>query len=446
MLSNHHPRLIAIARLFRPGCCLAVAGWLCIGAFVRQGHADVPVPARVLNPLTVEEAWNVVRLATANVERLLEEKRIDEVTPQISLCSPSLRLIGRNSSPAMTPAEWNDRLASSFRSINLIARDALSGNLDGARAVFRALQATLDELARGVDRKVIDGEVYHCLNHPDVVAFQPGGRCDKCQSPLVVRRIPYSFVYVSPKEPHLKMTASVVDAAPAGEARRVILRLQDQAGHPLAPSDCIISHTRVVHAFAVDESLKVLQFLDVSPGEAAGDYATSYASPDGAAYRVWAAVIPAVTGLEEFPRVDLPGTKGSAPSGDGVDTLSASVAGLRFQLAPLIGGSAQMGSGAGQLQILQLDINDDRGQPVTTLEPFLNVFAQLVAIYDDRETVALFHPTGGDILREDVRGGPHLTFKVFWPKAGFVRLFCVVKEGGRTVVAPFALTISKPTS
>lgn len=446
MASNRHSRSPFIVRLSRPACLVAAAGWLCIGAVVRQGHADVPVPARVLNPITVEEAWNVVRLATANVERLLEEKRIDEVTPQISLCSPSLRLIGRNASTTMPPAEWNSRLASSFRSINLIAQDALSGNLDGARTVFRALQATIGELGRGVDRRVIEGEVYHCLNHPDLIAFQPGGKCDKCQSSLVVRRIPYSFIYVSPKEPMVKMSASIAGETDEGERRRVMLQIQDSSGHPLKPSDWIVSHTKTVHAFVVDEGLQDFQFLDVSPGEAPGDYETTYAPRQGAGYRLWAAVIPAATGLEEFPRVDLNGTKEAGIVGDKVDALTASAADLTFHLAPLIGGNGTMGPVEGQLQILQLEVIHAQGEPVSSLEPFLNSFAQLVAIHEDRETVALFHPTGGDVLREDVRGGPRLTFKVFWPKAGFVRLFCVVKEGGKSVVASFALNISKPTS
>lgn len=55
--------------------------------------ADVAVPQRIMQPRTVEEAWNVVRLVTANVDRLVREKRAQEVAPQISLISASLRLI-----------------------------------------------------------------------------------------------------------------------------------------------------------------------------------------------------------------------------------------------------------------------------------------------------------------------------------------------------------------
>ncbi len=58
-------------------------------------RAHVPLPESVLNPQTEPEAWNVLRLAVANIERLVREDRLGEVPDQASLCSPALRTLAR---------------------------------------------------------------------------------------------------------------------------------------------------------------------------------------------------------------------------------------------------------------------------------------------------------------------------------------------------------------
>ncbi len=427
-------------------------------AFARLAIADVPVPPPVLNPTTIEESWNVVRLATANVSRLLDEKRIDEVTPQISLCSPALRMIARHPTPGVDEAIWNAHIADCFRSVNLMAQNGLQGNLDGANAVFANFQASLSALRKGVDLKIVEAEVFHCPNHPEILALQAGRQCDICKTALLPRRIPYSFIYVTPKDPVVKMSATRVSTSSSssgeGEKTPISLQLRDRKGQPVTPAELIISHSKPVHAFIVDESLRELQLLDVSPTNTSGEFSTSFApSSNASAQRLWAAVIPAATGLQEFPRIDIP-SKGSSDSSatppaaplQESDTLSASVANWRFRLTPVQGRTSGALPTAGQLQILQLEVTDEQGHPVSNLEPLLNAFSHLVAVYKDRETVSLFHPTGGDILREDLRGGPKLTFKVYWPKDGYVRLFCLVKLDGKIVSVPLGLTVAKSES
>ena len=73
---------------------------LCLVFFlVLTGAAigDSPVPGSVLNPQTPAEAWNVIRLSTANVEQLIQEKRWPEIPVQISFCSPALRRLAEAS-------------------------------------------------------------------------------------------------------------------------------------------------------------------------------------------------------------------------------------------------------------------------------------------------------------------------------------------------------------
>ena len=56
-------------------------------------------------------------------------------------------------------------------------------------------------------------------------------------------------------------------------------------------------------------------------------------------------------------------------------------------------------------------------------------------------TVVHLHPTGGDVLNPDMRGGPTLGFILFATKAGFIRLYCQVSIGGRMLFAPINLNV-----
>jgi hypothetical protein len=92
---------------------------------------------------------------------------------------------------------------------------------------------------------------------------------------------------------------------------------------------------------------------------------------------------------------------------------------------------------------MRLAVTDASGQPVTRLEPFMQAFAHLTGFYDDGTTVLRLHPVGGDILREDLRGGPWLAFRIYPPKTGFIRFFCQVRVDGRLVTAPLGFFISR---
>ena len=80
-----------------------------------------------------------------------------------------------------------------------------------------------------------------------------------------------------------------------------------------------------------------------------------------------------------------------------------------------------------------------------TLEPFRNAFAHITAFYSDSEsvfeTILQLHPEGGDIIQDDLRGGPSLAFKIYSPQAGLLRLFCEVQLSGEKILAPFHIRV-----
>ena len=63
-------------------------------------QADAPVPRSLLEPKNAPEAWNIIRLAAKNVDRLFEEKRLTELPVQLSFFAPALRTLTRS---ATTP-------------------------------------------------------------------------------------------------------------------------------------------------------------------------------------------------------------------------------------------------------------------------------------------------------------------------------------------------------
>src|SRR5581483_11933645 len=80
---------------------------------------------------------------------------------------------------------------------------------------------------------------------------------------------------------------------------------------------------------------------------------------------------------------------------------------------------------------ISVSVADAEGKPVRNLAPVMNAFAHLVGFYDDYKTVVHIHPGGGDILRDDLRGGPSLGFLIYPPRSGFLRLYCQVLIDGK---------------
>ena len=402
-------------------------------------RADMPVPPNVLTPASVAEAWNVIRLATGNVGRLLQEKRYPEIAEQISLCSPSLRLLAQSPVAPEQKQMVDEQTALAFRHVNSIAQASMAQIGPDAVRVFGELQATLRGLGRAFDDKVVSGEIYHCRTHTDIVSQFDGARCKLCDVPLIVRRIPYSFIYVETAQPTIKL--SLLSDAPlvAGTKTEVRIRLQTLAGKPVKPGDLVVTHAHPVHLYVADVQFGDFHHLQPAAMEPPGEYVFTFTPETNGPHRVWADIVPASTGLQEQPFADLGGSFKPATTEPVASKLTGEAGGLLFHMALARGVGGQVR--ARQIQYLKLTVTDAALQPVTKLEPFMNAFAHLVGIYDDGQAIVRLHPVGGDIFRDDVRGGPALGFKIFPPKTGFIRFHCEVKVDGKTLAAPLAVQV-----
>jgi hypothetical protein len=401
--------------------------------------ADVEVPPRMLAPATAEEAWNIIRLATANVERLIDEKRPLEVTPQISLLSPALRVLARQPVKAGTEALIERQSVQAFQIVNLIAQNSLSENTAALPPAFKKLRAALDDIASGFEPAVVKAELHHCLTHSEILG-KPGDKCPQCQQPLLPRRIPYSFIHARPKEPSTQLNITTPTPAEAGKEVTVTAKLQTLDGKPVLEDHLWPMHTQRVQFLITGPRLEDFQHLTAKASVTPGDYTITFTPALSGTYRVRAGLTPASTGIPEYPAADLsvagnvPGIANHAPLG-----MSSEVAGYHLKLS-IIGRKGLL-LRSGQLQALQLTVKDAAGQPVTRLEPFMQAFAHLHAFYEGSDSLLQLHPTGGDILSDDVRGGPDFSFKIFSPQPGPVRLYALIRIDGKILQAPFTLQV-----
>ncbi len=413
-------------------------------AGLNSARAHVPVPDGVLAPKTPAEAWNVLRLATANVERLLRENRLAELPDQASLCSPALRALPPWA--AGSTDQTRRAAAQAVRAavaVNTLAQAGVAGDRALALDSFGLLRGTLSQLASAYDPKAVAADIFTCPMHPDFTSVDAAARCSKCGMSLLTRRIPYSFVYVPPGEPTLVLTATSPTALVAGRESRVTVRLARRDGSPVRVADLLVTHTQPIHLLIVDPALEDYHHEHPTPTDIPGEYVFSFVPTNTSAYRIFADVVPADSGVQEYPFADLPGGGSgfaSPPTRDRASTYASKAGGLDFRLSvEETDGSPPR---AGQARGLRITVSDDEGRPVTALEPVMGAFAHLVGFYADGRTVVHLHPAGAEASDADARGGPGLDFKFYPPKAGFLRLYCQVRMGGRMIFAPFDMNVA----
>ncbi len=398
--------------------------------------ADVPLPGNVLDPKSVPEAWNVIRLSTANVDQLILEKRWAEIPVQISLCSPALRALGRLSGNEETKF-LADRSAGW---VVALANASVESNEMRTVESLKTLRRNLVILAEHFDPKSVAAEIFLCPMHPTFVSENATTPCDKCGMALMPRRIPYSFIYMTPGKPSIAISAQADQPIEAGRKVSVKVQLKKGDGSPVKGSDLLVMHTERIHLLIEDPSLGDYHHEHPVATETPGEYAFSFTPKKTAPYRVWADIVPANTGLQELPYVDLPSAGKGEAVRDKEDRLTCTSGGLNFKLT--FNGGALAKPRAQQACGMQVTVTEADGTPVKRLEPLMNAFAHLVGFYDDCETVVHLHPGGGDVLQAEARGGPMLSFTFFPPKPGFIRLYCQVFVNGENVFAPFNVNVA----
>ena len=401
-------------------------------------RADVAVPPNVLEPPNAAEAWNVIRLASSNIERLLKEDRLAEIQIQASLCSPALRRLALENDPPERSVELKAGSVRGLQLINNLAIASTGKDRDASRKAFDALRDVFAKMAKQFDSKIVATEIWLCPMHPECVAPNATTPCEKCGMAMLKRRIPYSFIYVPPGEPTMLLKATTSGPLAAGKKADIKVQIQRRDGTPVLLKDLMVMHTQPIHLLIVDPSLTDYHHEHPAPTATPGEYAFSFTPAKSASYRIYADLVPADSGVQEYPAVELVGTAAPESIGDMSGRFDTVAGGLRFRLTFENGQLPR----TKQVRNMQIEVTDAAGKPVRQLAPVMNAFAHLVGFYEDNRTVVHLHPEGGDVTRDDVRGGPVMGFKFFPPRAGFLRLFCQVVVDGKTIFAPFNVNVA----
>jgi hypothetical protein len=198
-------------------------------------------------------------------------------------------------------------------------------------------------------------------------------------------------------------------------------------------------HTQPIHLLIEEPGLGDYHHEHPVATDVPGEYAFSFTPKKTTPYRIWADLVPTSTGMQELPFTDLPSAGTAEPIKEKEDSFSSTVEGYKFTLSIAPGASPSLQ--ANQSRRVDISVTDGSGSPVGQLEPVMNAFAHLVGFYDDYQTVVHIHPMGGDVLDQSLRGGPSLSFMVFPPRAGFIRLYCQVSVNGKMLFAPFNVNV-----
>src|SRR5262249_17334216 len=151
---------------------------------------------------------------------------------------------------------------------------------------------------------------------------------------LVRRHLPASSVYQKPGEATMRI--EVVPGSPlvVGQHADVRIRLARLDGSPIVLDDLVEVHTRKIHLLINDRSLGDYHHEHPEPTDVPGEYRFSFTPTKPGAYRIWADVVPANSGVQEYVIADIPAVDATAqPIASKQTVLSTVVDGRTYTLA-----------------------------------------------------------------------------------------------------------------
>ncbi len=435
--------MLAATRNHRPITAVITAGRATqtLVAFLFAAFATTalahPIPVQLPEPLSTAEAFSVLQETSTNIDELLATHLLGDVQFQVANACTAAAYLRQHS------AISEDLAAAQFISSGKALVDACRNSTDATTtaevtAARHAYHDALASLERLYPDAVLRSSVFICPMHPLDRHTAATDRCSECGMSLVRRHLPASSIYTHPGQPSITMTVvspATISATP--HLTDVTLRLSWQDGSPVLPNELLVMHTQRIHLLINDSTLTDYQHVHPIPTTTPGHYTFAFSPRHPGPYRVWADVVPAVTGIQEYLITDLPAAAPSLPLTDRATSFAATVNGRTYRLVINDGQPVH----AGQPVIGTIAISESDGTPCTRLEPVMEAFAHIVGFMDDGKTVLHIHPAGQSPNTPTDRGGPAFAFKLYVPTPGFLRLYAQVQIESAQQFAPFGLTI-----
>jgi hypothetical protein len=278
--------------------------------------------------------------------------------------------------------------------------------------------------------------VYACPMHPDATANAPG-TCPRCGMALVATD-PFDA------REYLVNATTVPRAVRAGEPFKLQLTVREPVSRAVV-RDFATVHDMRFHLFVISQDLE--HYAHVHPDQRPdGSWALDVELPKPGYYKLYSDFLP-MGGAPQVIAMPLvtAGFRGDIASSSAVlaadRVLEKTTGSMRVKLAlpegPLV---------AGREETFAFDLTDVRtGAPVTDIEPYLAAWGHTLLISQDTLSVVHAHPVelvpDGDA---SARGGPVVTFKALFPKAGHYRLWTQMKRNGDVVTAMFTVNVASP--
>ena len=418
------------------------------GAAAEHAHSDA-THGSVPKLNSPGEAWAVIQSAVSQIQELAAAKDLKSIHTLEENVAAALKYLQANS--PMVTGDKQKRLASALNQTLTFsgnvhtASDA--GDQGKTEAELKKLQAALKLVAAQYPAEALQapaGFVRYQCPMKDFTGEKPGD-CPTCGMKLkpVLAAAGGEHDHGDHKDGHghgaaaatMTLAARSTQPLTVGQKAEVTVTLTKKDGTPVLMDELKEAHTRKIHLLVIDPSLTDYHHEHPEPTGAPGEYIFSFTPKKPGPYRIWADVIPAATGEQEYVITDLAASTKPEPVGSRPERLSNTFDGLSYTLTfkePLKAGDASLG---------MLTVKNPKGEVISNLEPVMGAYAHIVGFSQDFKTIAHIHPMGEEPTRQTDRGRGELQFHLLPEQPGLLMLFAQVQVGGENKFVPFTLKI-----
>jgi len=232
------------------------------------------------------------------------------------------------------------------------------------------------------------------------------------------------------------VSLSTAQPLTSGKKADVTIKLSKKDGSPVLLSDLEEAHTQKIHLLIIDSSLSDYHHEHPEPAGTPGEYTFSFTPKKPGPYRVWADLVPTVTGKQEYAIGNISAASKGEPITEKTIKTSPTVGGLKYEIT-----FEDSELKAGQAALGKLKITSADGNPFSQLEPIMGAYAHIVGFNEDFQSIVHIHPMGAEPTKATDRGIGELEFHLLPAKPGLMRLFAQVQIGGKNQFASFTLLI-----
>lgn len=279
--------------------------------------------------------------------------------------------------------------------------------------------------------------VYACPMHPDVTANAPG-TCPRCGMTLALMD-PFDA------REYLVDVATAPAAIKPGEPFTLRLTVREPVSKSVVSQFATV-HEKRFHLFVISQDLEHYDHVHPEQG-ADGSWSLPVTLPRAGYYRLYADFLPAggTPQVIAMPLVTSGFTGDIASSSAHLvpdRDLTKSVGSLKVSLALP---EAPLTAGREEMFAFEL-VDRQTGAAVTDLEPYLAAWGHTLLLSEDTLSVVHAHPVEPVPDDPAARGGPVITFKAMFPKAGRYRLWTQMKRKGQLATAVFTIAVVSPVA